>query len=73
MSEIYAEPALAPYRDWVTELMEAGEPFGAVEDAIDWLAGLSEDAKAALWLLAFSMREPGDQVRAARGQLAVLG
>ena len=73
MSETYAGPALASYRDDVTELMEAGEPFGEVEDAIDQVADLTEDAKAALWLLAFSMRDPGDQVRAARVHLAVVG
>jgi len=72
MSETYAEPALASYRDSVTELMEAGEPFGAVEDAIDKLADLTETAKAALWLLAFSLRDPGDQVRAARTHLAAV-
>jgi len=41
MEATYAEPALARYRDSVTELMEAGEPFGAVEDAtfcLGWLA-----------------------------------
>src|SRR4051812_16523304 len=30
MKATYAEPALARYRDSVTELMEAGEPFSAV-------------------------------------------
>jgi hypothetical protein len=35
MGETGAGQALVGYRDRVTELMEAGEPFGAVEDAID--------------------------------------
>jgi hypothetical protein len=69
----YAEPALARYRDSVTELMEAGESFGAVEDAIDRAAHLSDDAKAALWLLAFSLQKPGEQVRAARAYLSSVG
>ena len=73
MSETYAGPALASYRDNVTELMEAGEPFGEVEDAIDRVADLTEDAKAALWLLAFALREPCEQVRAARAHLATVG
>ena len=68
-----AEPTLARYRDSVTELMEAGEPFGAVEDAIDEVANLGEDAKAALWLLAFSLQKPGEQVRTARAHLAAVG
>ena len=56
MSETYERPAFGSYRDAVTELMEAGEPFGEVEEAIDLAGDLNEDAKAALWLLAFSMR-----------------
>ena len=49
--------AFASYRDAVKELIEAGEPFGVVEDAIDGLAEVSEDVRAALWLLAFAMHE----------------
>ena len=56
MSETYARPAFVSYRDAVTELVEAGEPFGEVEEAIDGVADLDEDEKAALWLLAFSHR-----------------
>jgi len=70
MEATYAEPALARYRDSVTELMEAGEPFGAVENAIDAMPDLNEDAKAALWLLAFSLQQPSEQVLAARAHLA---
>jgi hypothetical protein len=72
MRETYTRPALASYRDTVTGLMEAGEPFGHVEDVIDESADLTQDAKAALWLLAFSMRAPGDQLRDARAHLAAL-
>jgi len=72
MRETYAQPALASYRDTVTGLMAAGEPFGQVEDVIDASADLNQDAKAALWLLAFSMRAPGDQLRDARAHLAAL-
>jgi hypothetical protein len=73
MSGTDSRSALAGYRDTVTELMRAGEPFGEVEDAIDQVADLTEDAKAALWLLAFSLRDPCDQVRGARGHLATIG
>jgi len=73
MGETYAEPALARYRDLVTELMGAGEPFGAVEDAIDANGSLSEEAKAALWLLAFSLQKPGQHEPAARANLTSVG
>jgi hypothetical protein len=73
MTATYAEPARARYRDSVTELMEAGEPFGAAEDAIDKAVDLTDDAKAALWLLAFSLQKPGEQGRAARVHLASVG
>ena len=73
MSETYAEPVLASYEREVAELMEAGEAFGGVEDAIEQVADLTENAKAALWLLAFSLREPGEQVRAARAHIASVG
>ena len=72
MGETYAEPALASYQREVARLLQAGEPFGVVEDAIEQLADLTENAKAALWLLAFSLREPGEQVRAARAHIASL-
>ena len=73
MSETDAGAAVASYRDSVTELMEAGEPFGYVEDAINDVADLTDEAKAALWLLAFSMRDAGEQVRVARAHLASVG
>jgi hypothetical protein len=73
MSETYAVPALVSYEREVAALMQAGEPFGVVEDAIEEVADLTENAKAALWLLAFSLREPGEQVRAARAHIASVG
>ena len=54
----------ASYRDAVTELIESGEPFGVVEDAVDDFAELSEDTRAALWLLAFTMHEQRQDGRA---------
>jgi hypothetical protein len=70
VSEAYAEPALARYRDSITDLMEAGEPFGLVEDLIERSAELTEDSKAALWLFAFSRRDRADQMRAVQAHLA---
>ena len=67
MSASYSGPDLAGYRDCVTELVEAGEAFGDIEDAIDAVGELTEDQKAALWLFAFSMRDPQEQQRDARG------
>ena len=72
MGETQRRPALVSYRDTITALMEAGEPFGSVEVAIDESVDLTEDAKAALWLLAFSMRDPADQLHDARAHLNAL-
>jgi hypothetical protein len=63
--------ALAGYRDEVTDRMEAGQPFDEVENVID-LADVTEDQKAALWLLAFAMRDAREQQRDARGYLALV-
>lgn len=57
MSGRRPDRAFASYRDAVAELIESGEPFGVVEDAIDDFAEPSEDTRAALWLLAFMMHE----------------
>ena len=63
--------ALADYRDEVTDRMEAGQPFDEVENVIE-LADVTEDQKAALWLLAFAMRDAREQQRDARGYLALV-
>ena len=63
---------LARYRDCVTELVEAGEAFDDIEYAIDAVDDLTDDQKAGLWLLAFSMRDPRDQQRDARAYLAAV-
>ena len=68
MSASRASSPLASYRDEVTVLIGAVEPFGEVEDAIDELTGLDVDEQAALWLFAFSL----DQEREARAQLTVV-
>jgi hypothetical protein len=72
MSVTLQRKDLAGYRDEVTELMQAGESFGGVEEAIDGVAELSMDEKAALWLFAFSLRDRDEQQRDARAHLAAL-
>ena len=52
-------------REQVEDMFERGVPFDDVEDAID-NAGLSQTHKAALWLLAWSLRDPALQRRDAR-------
>src|SRR5947199_10283748 len=58
-------------RDQVEGMMGQGTAFGRVEDAID-AAELSDEHKAALWLLAWSLRDPWVQRRDARLILAVI-
>jgi hypothetical protein len=66
------QPRLAGYRDSVMERIKAGAPFSAVEEVIDGADDLTMDEKAALWLFAFSLREPSEQQRDARDHLASL-
>jgi hypothetical protein len=49
----------------VEGMIDRGTSFASVEDAID-AAQLSQLHKAALWLLAWSLREPAIQRRDAR-------
>jgi len=72
MSETYTRPILASHVEEITELLDEGYAFGEVEEAIDGATDLSEEAKAALWLVAFSLRAPGDQGRDARAHVAAL-
>lgn len=66
MSGTHARPALAGYRDMVTELITKGATLGAVEVAINAQAGMTEDQKAALWLCAFSLHDRAEQPDRAR-------
>jgi hypothetical protein len=52
-------------------MMEEGEPFAEVEDAIEELDHSGEE-KAALWLLAWSLQDPQLQRRRAETTLHVL-
>jgi hypothetical protein len=55
----------------VEGMVHQGAAFARVEDAID-AARLSERHKAALWLLAWSLREPSLQHREARSMVAAV-
>jgi hypothetical protein len=72
MSGTQLIPPLTTYRAEVAWLMEQGETFDTVEHGIDRIDDLTEDEKAALWLFAFSLRDPRDQQREARGHLAAV-
>ena len=72
MSGTQRRSVFACYRDAVAEQIRAGEPFGEVEDSIDEAAELTMDEKAALWLFAFSLRDPAEQQLDARAHLAFL-
>jgi hypothetical protein len=56
----------------VEEMMGRGMAFSHVEDAID-IAPLSDLHKAALWLLAWSLRDRMQQRQDARRMLAAAG
>jgi hypothetical protein len=73
MSGTQLPSVLAGYRDAVASQIKAGEPFGQVEEAIDRVEELSQDGRAALWLFAFSLREPAEQQLDARAHLYALG
>ena len=57
------------YRDGVSTLMEAGEPFDEVEVAIEH-TDLDQDEKAALWLFAYASQDRADQSGDAVSRLA---
>ncbi len=63
--------SLAGCCEEVTGRMQAGQAFEEVEDVIE-LADVTEEQKAALWLMAFSMQDRHDQARDARGYLALV-
>jgi hypothetical protein len=60
------------HQDVVECMMDASEPFGSVESFIDEATALGRDEKAALWLLAWSLRSSSVQRREARAMLAAV-
>jgi hypothetical protein len=69
MRGTHRSTAVGRYRDAVADLIEGGRAFGDVEDVIDALADVTLDQKAALWLFAFSLRDPVEQRMDARAHL----
>ena len=69
MRGTHRSSALGRYRDAVSDLMGGGEPFCNVEDVIDALRDVTLEQKAALWLFAFSLRDPVEQRLDARAHL----
>jgi hypothetical protein len=63
---------LTIHREAVVRWIERGASFGAVEDAIEDVVDLTQDQKAALWLFAFSLRDPLEQRLDARAHLAAV-
>jgi hypothetical protein len=55
----------------VEDMIDAGNSFGEVEDAIE-ATDLSDDQKSAVWLLAWSALGPQAQEREARVKLALV-
>jgi hypothetical protein len=72
MSAAHNRSPLANYRDAVEDLIQTGEDFGDVEDAIDGVPGLTLHQKAALWLFAFSLRDPAEARLDARAHLTAV-
>jgi hypothetical protein len=66
-----AQVAWRLYQAEVERLMAADVPFAQVEDVINDTE-LRDDAKSALWLLAWSLREPSLQLRDARVTVAMI-
>lgn len=63
---------LGEHRDAIEGMMSASEPFGEVETFINESAVLDQDEKAALWLLAWSLRDAWIQRREARSMVSAL-
>jgi hypothetical protein len=72
MSVTHARQAIAGYQDALTELVRAEEPFGEIADAIDEIADLTRDEKAALRRFAFSLHVGASQQRQTRPHLVAL-
>ena len=72
MIRIAPQPWLGLYSSQVENMMCDGVPFEDLERAID-ATDLSDDEKAALWLLAWSLEIPTVQQQRARNTLALLG
>jgi hypothetical protein len=63
---------LGYHQDVIEGMMSASEPFGDVETFINDAMVLDQDEKAALWLLAWSLRDAWTQRREALSMLGAL-
>lgn len=72
MSATHARPAMASYRDAVTGLVRAEEPFGVIAEAIDEIVDLTREEKAELRRYAFSLHVGANTERHARPHLVAL-
>ena len=72
MSGTQLRQVFAGYREAVTAQLKAGAAFGDIEDSIDAADDLTLDEKAAVWLFAFSLRDPAEQQLEARTHMAGL-
>ena len=70
--EMHNRPTLGYHQNVVEGMMSASEPFGEVETFINEAATLDQDEKAALWLLAWSLRDAWLQRREALAMLGAL-
>jgi hypothetical protein len=69
---MYVRPTLGYHQDVVEGMMDASEPFGAVEIFIDEASALNQTERAGLWLLAWSLRDASIQQREAQAMLSAL-
>ena len=69
---MHTHTGLGYYQGEVEGRMEAGDSFEAVEDFINEAVPLGEMHRAALWLLAWSLRDAAAQLKDARATLGLL-
>jgi len=69
---MHSRPTLGYHQDVIKGMMDARDPFGDVEIFIDEAKALDQDEKAALWLLAWSLRDTWTQRREALAMLSAL-
>jgi hypothetical protein len=69
---MHIRPTLGYHQDMIEGMMDASEPFGEVETFINEAAALDQNEKAALWLLAWSLRDTWTQRRDALAMVSAL-
>ena len=69
---MHSRPTLGYHQDVIEGMMDASDPFGDVEIFINEAVALDQDEKAALWLLAWSLRDTWTQRREALAMLTAL-